>query len=107
MPEYELATAAERDLLEIARYTIKTWGLEQANRYEAALKDHFKAIGKGKARARRFLDHRKDLLYSRCEHHYAFFLKREDSCPLILAVFHENMDLMTRLRDRLEAGIDE
>ena len=32
MPEYELTPAAEEDLLEIARYTIKTWGLEQAER---------------------------------------------------------------------------
>jgi len=106
MPEYELAPAAERDLLEIARYTIKTWGLEQADRYEAALEDHFKAIGKGKAHARRFLDHRPDLLYSRCEHHYVFFQEWGESFPLILAVFHENMDLMTRLRDRLEASGD-
>lgn len=102
MPEYELTPAADRDLLEIARYTIKTWGLEQAKRYEAALKSHFRDLGKGEAPARPFLDHRPELLLCRCEHHYAFFLQRENACPLILAVFHENMDLMTRLQDRLE-----
>ena len=30
MPEYELTTFAEDDLKSIARYTIDTWGLEQA-----------------------------------------------------------------------------
>ena len=102
MPEYELTPGADHDLLEIARYTIKTWGLEQADRYEADLKMHLQAIGKGEACARPFLEHRPELLFCRCEHHYAFFLQRENACPLILAVFHENMDLMTRLRDRLE-----
>ncbi len=107
MPEYELTPAADRDLLEIARYTINTWGFEQADRYEAELKAHFKAIGKGQARARSFLEHRPELLFCRCEHHYAFFLQRENACPLILAVFHKNMDLMARLRDRLELEGDE
>ncbi len=102
MPEYELTHAADRDLLDIARYTIKTWGLAQANWYEAEIRTHFIAIGKSEAHARPFLEHRPELLFCRCEHHYIFFLQRESACPLILAVFHENMDLMTRLRDRLE-----
>jgi len=102
MSAYELTPAADRDLLEIARYTIKTWGIEQADRYEAALEEYFTAIGEGKARARSFLEHRPQLRVGRCQHHYVFFLQRENACPLILAVFHENMDLMTRLRDRLE-----
>lgn len=102
MPEYEFAPAADHDLLEIARYTIRTWGLEQADRYEAALKKQFKAIGKGEAFARPLLEYRPELLCCRCEHHYVFFLQRGNACPLILGVFHENMDLLTRLRDRLE-----
>ncbi|NOX57537.1 MAG: type II toxin-antitoxin system RelE/ParE family toxin [Planctomycetes bacterium] len=102
MPSYELSPAANRDLLEIARYTIKTWGLKQADRYEAALKKHFEAIGKGEAHARPLLEHRPELFFCRCEHHNMFFLQRENMCPLILAIFHEKMDLMTRLRNRLE-----
>ncbi len=43
-PEYELTEAADLDLLAIARYTIKTWGIEQARRYEAALEGHFRSI---------------------------------------------------------------
>jgi toxin ParE1/3/4 len=47
------------------------------------------------------LKHRPELLVSRCEHHYVFHLVRKKQCPLILAVFHESMDLMVRLRERL------
>ncbi|HNO79352.1 MAG TPA: type II toxin-antitoxin system RelE/ParE family toxin [Phycisphaerae bacterium] len=102
MLEYELAPGAVHDLRGIARYTIKTWGLEQADRYEAALRNHFQEIGLGTKRSRQFLDHRPDLHVCRCEHHYTFFLKRENARPLILAVLHEKMDLMNRLRDRFE-----
>jgi len=41
------------------------------------------------------------LLMSRCEHHYIFFLPRDGAPTLIVAIFHERMDLMVRLADRL------
>ena len=103
-PEYELSAAAERDLLEIARHPIETWGIEQAKRYETALETCFTAIGRGATHGRRILEHRPELLVTHCEHHFAFFLRREGALPLILAVFHESMDLITRLRDRLHPG---
>lgn len=36
------------------------------------------------------------------EHHYVFCLPRENAPALIVAIFHERMDLMTRLIDRLK-----
>ena len=101
MLAYELTEAADADLQEIARYTVTTWGMEQARRYEMLLKNHFEAIGQQTANARAFLDRRPELLVSRVEHHFVFHLNRENECPLILAVFHEKMDLMNRLRKRL------
>jgi len=101
MPNYELAEAAEADLKGIALYTISKWEPRQAARYAAVLDSHFEAIGNGRARTRTFLQHRPELRLSRVEHHYVFHLEREKRYPLILAVFHESMDLMTRLRDRL------
>ena len=101
MPKYELAEAAEADLKNIALYTISKWGSRQAAHYAALLDAHFDAIGSGRARTRVFLQHRPALRVSRIKHHYVFHLTREGRCPLILAIFHENMDLMTRLRDRL------
>ncbi len=102
MSDYELAPGAELDLLDIALYTIKKWGVKQADRYEAALEDHFIAIGQSEAHTRVVFEHWPELQLSRCEHHYTFSLQRADAPPLILAIFHEKMDLMARLRERLD-----
>jgi toxin ParE1/3/4 len=101
MANYELAEGAEADLRSIALYTLSKWGARQAARYGAILDAHFEAIGNGKTRTHIFLQHRPELRVSRIDHHYVFHLNREKKCPLILAVFHESMDLMTRLRVRL------
>jgi toxin ParE1/3/4 len=97
---YELTEAAEADIYAIARYTITTWGVEQARRYEVILESHFRAIGSQKARTRVVFKHRPELLVSRIQHHYVFHLFRKNQCPLILAVLHENMDLMKQLSQR-------
>ena len=102
MAGYELAQAAEADLKNIALYTISEWGPEQAARYGAILDAHLTAIADGKARTRIFLRHRPELRVSRIKYHYVFHLIREKQCPIILAVLHQRMDLMSRLRDRLE-----
>jgi len=101
MPDYELTTFAEGDLKSIARYTVDTWGLEQAKRYEALLVKGFRQIAQRRITSRGFLFHRPDLLFTHWEHHYIFYSIREAQCPLIIAVFHERMDLMQRLKDRL------
>ena len=100
---YELTEAADGDLLAIARYTIKKWGVPQARRYESALHRCFGEIGEGKIRSRVFLKKRAELLFTHCEHHYIFYVMRENSVPLIIAVLHENMNLITRVKNRLRA----
>jgi len=99
---YELTEEADADIQAIARYTVSTWGIEQARRYEALLEKHLRAIGRQKAQTRVFLNHRPELLVSRIEHHYVFHQVRKNQCPLVLAALHENMDLINRLRDRLD-----
>jgi plasmid stabilization system protein ParE len=103
VPLYELTEEADADVQAIAHYTVSTWGIEQARRYEALLEKHLRAIGRQKARTRVFLDHRPDLLVSRVEHHYVFHQVRKDPCPLILAILHESMDLINRIRARLDS----
>jgi plasmid stabilization system protein ParE len=102
MADYALELEAENDLLEIGRYTARTWGLEQTDRYLSKLDEHFLAVSEGKVHAREFLKERPDLLYSHCQHHYVFFARDEHGGVVILAVFHENMDLMVRLKERLQ-----
>jgi len=101
MPDYELSIAAQDDLKDIARYTVDRWGLKQAKRYEALLVKGVRKISKGRLPPRVLLSHRPDLLFARCEQHYIFYTPRETQPPLILAVFHESMDLMQRLKERL------
>ncbi len=70
MADYQLTPEADTDVLEIARYTIKTWGEQQAERYEGKLRRCFEAIASGRAKARELLNTRSDLLVVRCEHHF-------------------------------------
>src|SRR6266850_2262628 len=59
------------------------------------------AIGQGKIQRRVFSKKRPELLFTHCEHHYIFYMMRHNRCPLIIAVLHENMNLVARLKKRL------
>lgn len=100
-PRFILTDAAETDLRTIIRYTRKQWGDAQARVYVAKLE-------KGIAHAVIHPDAMPDMsdLYpalrvAHCEHHSVFFLPRESEPALIVAIFHERMDLMSRVARRL------
>lgn len=101
MADYELAPEVESDLEGIFDDTIGQWGIEQAQRYKEKLAAHFRRIGQRKARTRTFLKRSRNLRVSRCEHHYVFHLNRGSRPPLIIAVLHESMDLVSRIKKRL------
>lgn len=102
MPEYRLTPDAEADLAAIARYKVVTWGPEQAKRYQKALERGFKAVAEGAGRYTSPLPHRPDVRCLRCQHHYIFSVHEDGEAAAIVAILHENMDLPTRLRDRLQ-----
>ncbi len=104
MTAYRLEHEAETDLIEIGLYTARTWSPDQAERYLQALDAHFVAISQGTVLVRQVDEQHPDLFYSYCQHHYVFFAREPDSTVLILAIFHEKMDLMTRLAARLQQG---
>jgi toxin ParE1/3/4 len=101
MHRYELTQAAEADLRDIARYTLRQWGEQQATHYARMLAQTFHAIADGDVISRSFSDRYPQVRVMRCEHHYIFYLHPEGSPPRILAVLHERMDMMTHLVDRL------
>ena len=101
MIPYDITPAAEADLREIARYTRRQWGEAQSLRYGRTLASCFERIAAGEAVRRSFSDHFPELLATRCEHHFIFYLHPEGRKPEIIAVLHERMDLIARLRDRL------
>ena len=104
MPAYELTPDAEADLEAIAAYTLRQWGSEQQARYGEFLEAGFARIADGTAISRRFSEQYPHVQVTRCEHHYIFYLRPEQTeKPRIIAVLHERMDLVSRIRLRLSS----
>ena len=101
MIPYDITPAAEADLREIARYTSRQWGQAQSRRYARTLASCFQKIAAGEVVQRSFSDHFPELLAMRCERHLIFYLHPEGQKPQMIAVLHERMDLIARLRGRL------
>lgn len=101
MRAYVLTEGAEADLRDIIRYTRKQWGATQVRRYMGKLEQSIISLAAGKGPFTVVNELYPALRMARFEHHYVFCLPREDGPALVVAIFHERMDLMTRLADRL------
>ncbi|MDV2968099.1 type II toxin-antitoxin system RelE/ParE family toxin [Nitratireductor aquimarinus] len=101
MTAYVLTDAAEADLRDVIRYTREQWGDVQLRRYIAKLEQGIIRLAAGQGTFKDMSALYPALRAARCEHHYVFCLPRENAPALIVAIFHERMDLMTRLTDRL------
>ena len=99
MNKFTLTPDAEDDLNDIWLYTYKEWGEKQADTYLDKLGATFQNISDGEVISKSHHSINPDLETVHCEHHFIFFLKWE--APVVIAIFHERMDLMNRLRDRL------
>ena len=97
---YRLTSGAESDTEQILRYTLDQWGADQAARYAAQLEACLEKIATKQAAGRHFSKRFADAFVHRCQHHYIFFVWHENN-PIILAILHENMDLVQRLGERL------
>jgi plasmid stabilization system protein ParE len=103
MPAYRITPEAREDLRDIARYTLETWGTEQHAHYRDLLTDCFNRIAREGSAQRHFSKTYPELCVVRCEHHYVFYFPPENSqTPIIIAVFHDKMDCLARLKGRLE-----
>lgn len=103
MIDFVLSDAAEADLREIIRYTRKQWGDTQVRRYIAGLEQGMARLASGQGTFKDMGVLYPALRMVRCEHHYVFCLPRENTPALVVAIFHERMDLMARLAARLNA----
>lgn len=99
MPSYELTLAAEEALRGIWRYTSETWGPEQADKYLDLLGECFDAIGNRRAAPIPLPQLPDEVCIHHCQRHYIFWLAIDR--PIIIAVLHEKMDVLQRLKDRL------
>jgi plasmid stabilization system protein ParE len=98
---YDLTPAAEADLREIARYTLRQWRSRQQQRYARLLGACFRRLAGSRIRPRTFSERYPQVLVIRCQEHYVFYLHPEGQKPRIIAVLHGRMDLLARLRERL------
>jgi plasmid stabilization system protein ParE len=100
--DYVLSDAAEADLREIIRYTLKQWSDAQVRRYASELQRRIARLAAGQGSFRDMSEIYPALRVAHCEHHYVFCLPREHTPALIVAILHERMDLMARLANRLK-----
>lgn len=99
MHSYDLTLAAEEDLRGIWRYTYETWGFDQAETYFDRIEACFEAVCSREALSKPLEGLPDGLRIHRCEHHYIVWL--DDDRPIIIAILHERMDFVRRLKDRL------
>lgn len=99
---YELTASAEEDLKDIARYTLTTWSKAQSLRYAELLENRFREIAERAVFPRSFSERFPQILVTRCEHHYIFYVYPDDKPARIIAVLHENMNMLKRLAHRLD-----
>ena len=98
---YVLTEAAEADVRSVVRYTRQQWGEAQVRTYMDKLEWGIKHLAIGLGTFKDMGSLCPGLRMAHCEHHYIFFLPREHEPTLIVAIFHERMNLMARLADRL------
>jgi plasmid stabilization system protein ParE len=98
---YTLSKSAEADLRGIIDYTRLQWGNAQAQRYLAKLKHGLTRLADGQGPFKNMNAVFPLLRMARCERHYIFCVPREGAPAWVLGIFHERMDLMARLAERL------
>ncbi|MBL4711391.1 MAG: type II toxin-antitoxin system RelE/ParE family toxin [Gammaproteobacteria bacterium] len=102
MHTYVLSKDAEKDLREIAQYTLKEWGESTFAKYKSGLIKKFNDIGKNLVVERRFSKIFPQLQVTKYRFHYIFYLTEAVDKPIIIGVIHEQRHIVNRLKNRLE-----
>ena len=105
---WRLTRAAEASLVDIALWTIQTFGPLQAGAYEADLIERCEAIARGEAPwqiCRKVIDPRlpEDLRFTRCGEHLIVFVDEPDRV-IIVDFLHGRRDQAARLAELLRRG---
>jgi toxin ParE1/3/4 len=99
---YVLTRSAQADLQEIVRYTEREWGTAQCQAYVERLETTATELALGQGLFRQRDDLLPGLRVRLAGHHYIFCLPQTEGPAAVLAILHENMDLITRLKERLD-----
>jgi toxin ParE1/3/4 len=101
MPSYELTSYAQEDLADIIEYTVNNYGIAQAREYVAALEKCAENLAGSQGFYRELKNIHPHLRVIRCQHHYIFGVMRAGFPMAVVAIYHERMDVLYRLRTRL------
>jgi len=102
MSLYEITEDAEQDLQSNTFYTFERYGEKQTRKYMEQLKNCAENMATGQGYFKEINDLIPNLRVKHCQHHYIFGLMRDNHPMLVIAVFHEKMDLMVQLDKRLQ-----
>ena len=98
---YILTKGADADLRSIVRYTVAQWGAERCRTYIASLEETATALARGQGVFKDMSSLLPGLRVATCGKHYIFCLPRPNAPAIILAILHEQMDILARLKSRL------
>ncbi len=98
---YVLSKSAAADLRATVRYTQKRWGRDQVVAYVRQLQNGIERLASGGSDGKDLSELYPGLRMLHCQSHYIFCLPRDHAPALIVAIFHERMDLIARLASRL------
>lgn len=98
---YVYTHQAEAELREIVRYTTRQWGAAQARAYARQIDDAAAALAAGQGVFKDWNELLPGLRVMAAGSHYVFCVHRPGQAALILAILHQRMDLMARLKKRL------
>lgn len=92
---------AEADLREIIRHTSRKWGATRARVYARQIDAAATDLAKGQGPFKDWNMVHPGLRVKPAGSHYLFGVRYPDRPALILAILHKRMDLIARLRERL------
>jgi toxin ParE1/3/4 len=90
VPSIFFSRRAEADLLEIASYTLRTWGTAQADRYISSLEQCCRLLAHNPSLGRSCDSIRTGLRRMESAHHVVFYRKRPDGI-FIVRILHQSM----------------
>lgn len=96
MAEYRLSPAALNDLDGIFQYTVKQWGVEQANRYTDQITAVFEELSKSPQSAPA-CDHIRPGYRRRSVERHMIYFKTTDYGIVVIRILHERMDVQKNL----------
>ncbi len=99
---YILTKGAENDLRDIIKYSLENWGEAKSRKYISELEAKTIELANGTGAFRELNEIILGLKVKKVGRVFIFCVYHQGRQPIILAFFHEKMDILTRLKERLE-----